>query len=116
MRLLSLKGSKMQKYGVKRGLEKNLEHSQLKALVEEIFGKASEEEGKIVASYGALNKLITWPEGKNLCVETQMKTDVSNEVASDTIRTYNTFLEKATGFTSKQRSKRLQDKAKKGSG
>ena len=49
-----------------------------------------------------------------LVVDTTMKTDVDTAVAADTIKRYNTFLERATGFTSKQRRKRLNDKAKKG--
>ncbi|MCJ2541176.1 MAG: DUF5611 family protein [Candidatus Thermoplasmatota archaeon] len=35
-------------------------------------------------------------------------------MASESIRRYNKFLEAATGFNTKQRSKRLQKKAKEG--
>jgi hypothetical protein len=47
-------------------------------------------------------------------VETESDKDASPELASDTIRRYNAFLESATGFNSKERSKRLQKKAKGG--
>ena len=104
----------MQQYDVKKGLEKNLQALRLRALVQETFGNAGESQGKVTASSGTLAKLTTWFDGKSLCVETEMRTDVPNDVASETIRKYNVFLEKATGFTSKQRSKRLQEKAKKG--
>ncbi len=104
----------MQKYDVKRGLEKNLQPPQLKALVTEVFGGAVEEGDRIVVSFGALSKLTVWGEGKSLCVETQMRTDVSNDVASETISKYNAFLERTTGYTSKQRGKKIQAKAKKG--
>lgn len=107
-------GVSMQKYDIKRGFDKNLDLPQLKILAQECFGQAGEEGGKITASFGALAKLTAWPEGKGLCVETEMKMDVSNEVAADTIRRYNQFLERTTGFNSKERKKRLEAKAKKG--
>ena len=104
----------MQKYDVKKGLEGNIEKVRLKELVSEAFGGAGEEQGKITASFGALANLIAWGENKSLCVETDMKTDVPNDVAADTIKRYNNFLEKTTGFNSKERKKRLEAKAKKG--
>ena len=104
----------MQKYDVRRGQEKNLQTPQLTDLATEVFGGAGEERGKVVASFGALAKLTVWLEGKILCVDTQMKTDVPNDVASDTIRRYNAFLERATGYTAKERAKKAQEKAKKG--
>jgi len=107
-------GKTMQKYDVRRGQEKNLQTPQLMDLLTLAFGGANEEQGKVTASFGALAKLTVWLEGKSLCVETQMKTDVTNDVASDTIRRYNAFLEKATGYTAKERGKKAQEKAKKG--
>ena len=104
----------MQKYDVKKGLESNIEIARLKQLVAEAFGGSAEDQEKVTASFGALSKLTAWPEGKSLCVEAQMKTDVPNDVAAETIRRYNAFLEKATGFNSKERKKRLEAKAKKG--
>jgi hypothetical protein len=104
----------MQKYDVRRGQEKNLQTPRLKDLAAEVFGGAGEEQDKVIASFGALAKLTVWLEGKSLCVETQMKTDVPNDVAADTIKRYNTFLEKATGYTTKERAKKAQEKAKKG--
>ena len=104
----------MQKYDIRRGREGDLQGSQLRALAQEVFGDASEDQGKVVASYGALAKITTWLDGKSLCVETQMKTDVPNDVASETIRRYNSYLEQATGYTAKERGKRAQEKAKKG--
>jgi len=104
----------MQKYDIRRGREGDLQGPQLRALAQEVFGDASEDQGKVAVSYGALAKLTTWLEGKSLCVETQMKTDVPNDVASETIRRYNSFLERATGYTAKERGKRAQEKVKKG--
>ena len=104
----------MQQHDVKRGQEKNLQPPTLKALVQDTIGSASEEQGKIVSSFGALAKLTAWFDGRSLCVETQMRTDVPNEVAGETIKRYNSFLERATGYTAKQRAKKAQEKAKKG--
>ncbi len=104
----------MQKYDVRRGQEKNLQTPQLKDLATEVFGGAGEEQGKVLVSFGALAKFTVWLDGKSLCVETQMKTDVPNDVASDTIKRYNVFLERATGYTAKERGKKAQEKAKKG--
>jgi hypothetical protein len=39
-----------------------------------------------------------------------MNTNVTDEVATETIRMYNKFLEGATGFTAKERSKRANKK------
>ncbi len=104
----------MQKYDVRKGLEGNIEMARLKELVSQSFGGSSEEQGKVTASFGALAKFIAWGEDKSLCVETLMRTDVPNEVAAETIKRYNSFLERATGFNSKERKKRLEAKAKKG--
>lgn len=81
----------------------------------EIFGNVQEKDGKFVSSFGALKEITAWPAKKNvLGIDTKMDTAVANEVAQDTIKAYNSFLEKATGFTSKERGKRIQKKAKDG--
>ena len=83
--------------------------------MKEAFGNVVEREGKLVSSFGALKELVAWPCKKNvLCLETKMDTTVANEVAQDTIKAYNTFLGTVTGFTSKERGKRIQKKAKDG--
>jgi len=105
----------MQEYEVRRGHQQNIEPENLKAHMRDAFGKVDERDGKFVSSFGALKELVAWPCKKNtLCIDTKMDTTVANEVAQDTIRAYNTFLEKATGFTSKERGKRVQKKAKEG--
>ena len=83
--------------------------------MQEIFGNAQEKDGKLVASFGALKEIAAWPGKKNvLVVDTKMDPSVGNDVAQQTIKAYNTFLEKATGFTTKERGKRVQKKAKEG--
>jgi len=105
----------MQEYEVRRGHQENIQPEKLKTHMREVFGNVQEKDGKLVSSFGALKELTAWPCKKNaLCVDTVMDTSVENDVAQSTIKAYNTFLEKATGFSSKDRGKRLQKKAKEG--
>jgi hypothetical protein len=67
----------------------------------------------VISSFGALDRLEAKPLSKSsLYVVTKMNKDVTDEVGLETIRLYNQFLEKATGFTAKERGKRAQKKAK----
>ena len=87
----------------------------MKAHMKEVFGNVEEKDGKFVSSFGALREIVAWPAKKNaLGIDTKMDTSVANEVALDTVKAYNKFLEAATGFTSKERGKRMQKKAKDG--
>lgn len=104
----------MQEYELKRGFQDNIQLDKLKALMQEAFGNVQEKEGKLSSSYGALKEIQAWPGKKTLFVNTMMDPSVPNDVAGNTIKAYNTFLEKATGMTSKERGKRAQKKAKEG--
>jgi len=105
----------MQEYEVRRGHQQNIEPENLRSQMKEAFGNVEERDGKFVSSFGALKELVAWPCKKNtLCIDTKMDTSVANDVAQSTIKAYNAFLEKATGFTSKERGKRIQKKAKEG--
>ncbi len=79
----------------------------------ECFDQARVEDGRVTTSYGALSRLTTWNDVRNLYVDREMKKGVGGDVAQDTIRAYNHFLEQATDYTTKERAKRAQDKAKK---
>jgi hypothetical protein len=105
----------MTDYDVRKTHRENLQVDRLKALMQESFGEVQTKDGKLVSSYGALKELVAWPAGKDvLGIETKTDPNVDNEVAQSTIKAYNTFLERATGYTSKERGKRLQKKAKQG--
>jgi hypothetical protein len=105
----------MQKYPVSRESQKQLNLHDLSAKIETVFGGQVKEDGNmLIASFGALKELKVTTDGKALMVETLMEPKVSPESQMDTIRRYNQFLELATGFTSKERAKRLQKEAKKG--
>jgi len=105
----------MREYPIKPGNYKEIEGEKLLALVKEIFGSAMVEENVIKASYGALKELrVFLKDKKTLCVETVMERNVSDEVAEETRKKYNLFLEKATGYTTKERIKKLQREVTKG--
>ena len=97
----------MNEYDIKRGHYEKIEGGKLNELVREIFGSVDERDGKLHSSFGAIEELVVWPKDKKtLCVETRMNTKVDDRTAMETIRVYNRFLERATGFTAKERRKR----------
>lgn len=105
----------MQEYEVRRGHQDNIEPAKLKAHMQEIFGNVAEKDGKLISSFGALKEIAAWPGKKNIIVvDTKMDPTVADDVAQQTIKAYNIFLERATGFTAKERGKRAQKKAKEG--
>lgn len=104
----------MRAYELRRGQGKNLEGDGLRTIAAETFGSASTEGGKVAVSFGAIEKLTAWTDGKQLFVDMVMKTGVPDDVATDTISRNNRFLEAATGYSAKERAKKAQDAAKKG--
>ncbi|MFP4170568.1 MAG: DUF5611 family protein [Methanomassiliicoccales archaeon] len=102
-------------YDIKRGHHKNIEGDGLKGIMEEIFGESREEGDLLVAGYGAIPRMeVKILSKSSLWVETESDPSVPDEVARETINRFNRFLERATGFTAKQRRDRLNKKAKKG--
>ena len=102
---------------IKRGHWRVVDGDGLKNLMEDFFDTpvSVEDDGWHLVEYGALKPLKVKMNSKNeLEVITIADPDVANDVASESIRRYNKFLEAATGFNTKQRSKRLQKKAKEG--
>ncbi len=104
----------MRAYELRRGQGKNLEGDGLRAIAAETFGSASTEGTKVAVSFGAIEKLTAWTDGKQLFVDMVMKTGVPDDVATDTISRNNRFLEAATGYSAKERAKKAQEAAKKG--
>lgn len=106
----------MQDYEIKRGHYANIEGEKLGAMIEEVFGNVTKvDNGAFESSFGAIAKLtVVLKDKKTIAVETAMNSKVDANAATDTIRRYNLFLEKVTGLTSKERSKRIQKKAKEG--
>jgi hypothetical protein len=104
----------MRAYELRRGHGRNLEGDKLRALAAESFGSATVEDGKVVSSFGAIEKVVAWTDGKQLFVDFTMKTGVPDSVATETISRNNRFLEAATGHSAKERAKKAQEAAKKG--
>jgi hypothetical protein len=89
-------------YPFKRGYKPDIERIR-KALEEEFPAEIKQEDGKLSLSYGALKSIYVSINGKKLSVTTESATDASDEVALDTNKRFRNFLEKATGYTAKQR-------------
>jgi hypothetical protein len=97
----------MNEYDIKRGHFEKIEGDKLEILMKDIFENVQAKDGKLTTSFGAIENLSAWAEGKQkLCVETKMNTDVDDKTATETIRKYNLFLERSTGFSAKERRKR----------
>ncbi|HOO04384.1 MAG: DUF5611 family protein [Methanomassiliicoccales archaeon] len=102
-------------YDIKKGNCGNLEGDGLRRLMEAAFGSVTEEGDAYVSSYGAMGRIEVRMKGRTkLDISTVTDKNASPEVAADTIKRWNDFLERATGFTSKERRNRLQKKAKDG--
>jgi len=102
---------------IKRGHWKVVDGEGLEGLMEEHFetSVAVDDDGWHMVEYGGLKPLkVKMLSKSELEVITVSNPEVPDEVARESIRRYNRFLEAATGFNTKQRSKRLQQKAKKG--
>lgn len=110
----------MAEYEVKRGLTKSVD---LKGLFEAHFGSAKLENGWIVGQYGNMTRIAVKYDKTQLFVETQSDPGLAKKVAAgdkaamemfqETHKRWNTFLFDATGYDSKTRGKKAQDKLKK---
>lgn len=105
----------MQTLDIKRGHYKNIEGAGLKNIMTEVFGEVQKDGDKLKVNYGAMKPITVWLKSKKeLVVDITTDKDVSDDEVMQTIKAKNDFLLKATGFSSKERSKRLQKKAKEG--
>jgi len=105
----------MQEYDIKRGHFKNIEGDGLTTIMKDCFGNAERDGDTYTTKYGAISKLTVIVKSKKVMdIDTQMNTAVDNETAAETIAKYNRFLLEATGFTTKERKKRANKKAKEG--
>lgn len=109
---------RMRDYELKRGHWKNIDGEKLLHLMQDIFGETSKEgSGFVVKDYGAIVRLYAEQVGKtHVRVDSTLNAKAPNDDAQKTLRAYNDFLELATGYTAKERSKRAQAEAKKAGG
>jgi len=66
------------------------------------------EDEKFVISYKSLKRMEVWIEEKKLCVNTESNMDSDTGDVADTNTHFRRFLDQATGFTAKQRVKKMK--------
>ncbi|MCJ2519660.1 MAG: DUF5611 family protein [Candidatus Thermoplasmatota archaeon] len=74
----------------------------------------TEADDRLRVSHGSITELTVWTDDKFLHVAVNMDRGADDEISAQTIRAFNYFLERETGFLSKQRRKRIQKRAKVG--
>jgi len=101
----------VQRYPVRASHRPNLAPATLERLLRDCFGSAATEGEAVATAFGAIERLTCRADRKELAVEVTMNPKVPNEVAADTIGRYNRFLEAVTGYSAKERAKRLRKSA-----
>ncbi|HOV52761.1 MAG TPA: DUF5611 family protein [Methanothrix sp.] len=100
-------------YTLKRGFKPDLDRIR-KALEEEFPTEIKEADGRLSLSFGALESIQVWINGKKLAVTTESKSNASDDQVLDTNKRFRNFLEKATGYTAKQRLQMAKKEVSKG--
>ena len=101
----------MQTYPVRASHRGNLAPPRLEEIVRAHFDNAAAAPDAVSASFGAISRLTVRAAGRDLSVDVTMNPKVPEEVARETIARYNRFLEETTGYSSKERAKRLRKSA-----
>jgi hypothetical protein len=101
----------VQKYPVRASHRANLTPENLEKILTSHFGNVAGSGPVRSASYGALSRLSVQAAGREVEVDVTMNPQVPEEVARATIARYNAFLEEVTGYTAKERAKRLRKSA-----
>ena len=99
-------------YSFKRGFGPELERIR-SALEEEFPTEIREEGGRLLLSSGALKSIEVSIVGKKLLVTTESTDGVTDEVILDTNKRFRDFLERATGYTAKQRLQQAKKEVSK---
>ena len=100
----------MQEYPVKRGFTKDLNTTMAEGLKQCFSTEVKNLGDHYQISYGALKLLdVTMGEGgKTVIIRTESDKEASDEVILDTNRRFRNYLEVATGFSSKERMKKVK--------
>jgi hypothetical protein len=101
----------MQRYPVRPTHRKGLAAEPLAELLRTSFEDVRVEGDGASASFGAIVRIVARPDGRELAIEVTMNPKVPEEVAAETIQRYNRFLEAVTGYSAKERAKRLRKTA-----
>ncbi len=100
-------------YSLKRGYKPEVERIK-KVLEEEFPSEVRLNNDHLYTSYGALKSIEAWIDGKKLSVVTESAPGVGDQEVLDTNKRFRNFLEKATGYTAKQRLEMAKKEATKG--
>jgi hypothetical protein len=99
-------------YSVRPAVRAQLTLDRIAATADAEFGACERSPDAVTTRYGAIDELTARPGKGVLLVELRMNPKVPNDVAAETVRRYNRFLETLTGYTSKERAKKAQKDAK----
>lgn len=102
----------MREYKFKRGYKATTER--LEEMLKKHFGEFKKDGNKYIVSFGAMEEMVAWIENKKLYVETKTNKNVPDDVALETIKKYNKFLEDLTGYTAKERRKHMMKEVEEG--
>ncbi len=103
----------MERLDIKKGNFKKIEGDLLLGKMEEVFGNCTKEADWLVSRYGAMDPIRIKLESKTLLILEINTVKIPDDQVLDTVRKRNILLEFATGFTAKERLKRLKKKAQK---
>ncbi len=101
----------MQRYPVRQSHRASLAGPSLETIARRHFDGIDRDGEVVRARWGAIERIEMAAEGRELRVDVEMNPKVEEAVAAETIRRYNAFLEEATGYSSKERAKRLRKAA-----
>ena len=101
----------MQSYPVRTSHRKNLEPARIGEIARQHFAAVRVGEKEVEASFGAIQRLMARPAGRDLVVDVQTNPHVEETVARESIARYNRFLEEVTGFSARERARRLRKSA-----
>jgi hypothetical protein len=102
-------------FDIKKGHAATLEGDGLKNLMMQKLGNVSEENGAYISSFGATVRFeVKMIDKGTLSVISTSDKNATTEAMVESNQKYNDFMEAVTGFSAKERSKRLQKKAKEG--
>ncbi len=100
-------------YSFKRGFKPDIERIR-SVLAEEFPCEMKEEDAMIRFGYGAMKCICVKINGKKLNVTTESDPSALDQTILDTNKRFRNFLEKATGYTAKQRLQMAKKEATKG--
>jgi len=98
----------VQKYPVRPSHRPNLAPEALERILKNHFESVGGAGPERTASWGAISRLSARADGRELLVDVTMNPKVSEDVARETIARYNRFLEETSGYSTKERAKRLK--------